>query len=1195
LPLKKALTQKKAFCKYKIISLLLISTFIFTNNAYPSQHNLNSKDTLRLQSQFQSQEGIARHAYLQKLMIKAKKLLANRKNREKHPFGIVGMPKGLFGTGALLTAVFFILSGNPIPATHTTGGALSLQAAQAQKQALREDRGVSVTDIADGIQKLMDPNTGLPPSHMGHPGYENLAYLYDLSVDALILNADGRQKAAEIILDYFDKRLQIPLTEAQKSADANQVYGILKLLKAIDPKKIGQSMVVAPINAINRTSTRRQGEGQLEFFTTPGPISWLIFAMSDVNRIKYAKTITLLDRTLRAMQDSAGGIHDGDRLPRNVHTEPHVDASDAFIMTSSQADSVAALLMAANTLIDRTPWPEAAERGWQWFKNHVFDPIRGIINQGYGPGGPSTTHATDAYTWTMGGAFGDRIQKEYGLEALKRLSLELLHRGLVQVTWTRPDGVTKTSLLLDFSDPTEPALMRPVVTDPQHPDFGVARGGYHPAGSPEWTGGGVTCFQKNAVRCWKAGDREGAIWFKALAIALEAETDGCFYTIDGVTMTVYATGQNIGTAHGWVMPLYYVITPQGEALVRGGSTVGGWIVLPKKGRNPFIQNDDYKEIYDQIPDTPVSEAIEILRKELRHKPFTEKPLVKIPESTPGLVEARVYNDNMWNAFNRSDYTEAIRWANKTMAEQDWVNMAKRQNEEKAGEIGGLIDYQWGQTFPNNESPIHDAIWKYPLLNELATAMWGMAASNNKLGNREETKRWIRRIINEVPLHQIAHTRYNPATGKNDLIDGYWNGIVSMEGGEMGDLYDEVLREIGTKSAPPRTVTINVKEPQKKKTEQKIESPQPERTPKPELRPEPKAKQQAVPEAGAPVKLQGEVTILTEAKIQPYAIERGDGQENIFCEAFRQEKPWTFDFSDATGINIVFDKGEAGKNVVIRLRTKGIEPHTSIKDKNAGFNTKVYTIPRGGILYVPTEEFGVPNYLLKEVTGILVYSGSSVRGIDLGQSRDVHAVFKEMQIIGEVPVSVKATMPKPEVKQEAQTIILGTDFNIWDGYGSHVRYIESNFDLSDAKSLRLVFPKSQTGINIFVRLLDNRGMANSSKGRTEKFYTIPANGILDIPITVFPYRKDQLKKIEQISVHSGSNAWNIPLEQDENAVAEPITIGKVIETSATGDQGLLGPSDKEDTYIMSIFMDGELSPLGHVIKVEGRSIYLYQSL
>lgn len=853
----------------KILSLLLIFTLIFTNISYSSP----LKSTLRPQSQLNTEAGESRHLELQLEASKGHNVTPVNKGgihqrlQAQKGLNILGkMGTFKFAKALILTVLAIVGLKADVPSgaisipvdqiirkqPQVPKGVTVLDIAQGiQKEGVTvldsaqgiQKEGVPVLDIAQGIQKLADPKTGIPPSHWGHPEFEDLAFLYDAAVNALILDAAGYKKDAEVILDYFDKRLKISLSEIQKRADVNQIFGILKLFNAVDPSKVGQERVSALINAIDRTSLKSQGQGQLEWWTTPGPTAFMIFAMSKVNRIKYANSIKTLRKVLLAMQASDGGVRDGDRMPRQVHTEPHADALDAFLMTSAQADSVAALLMTSDALIDRTPWPEAAEAAWQWFKDHVLDVEKGVIDQGYGPGGRSTIFATDAYTWTMASPLGDRIQKEFGLDALKRLSLNLLHRGLVKITWTLPDGSQRTKLLFDFTDPTGSRVMRPEVNDPQHADFGVARGGYHPMGSTEWTGGAVLAFQKNAVRFWEAGDRETAIWFKVLADALEAETRGSFYNVDGVIVSEYATSHNRATGHGWRTPIAYVVTPKGEVVIQGGSTIGGWVALPASGINPFILNDNYKQIFDQIPTTPLSKARQVLEKELMNKPYTEKPLTKIAESTPSLVEPGAYNAKMWDAFNRGDYQEVIKWAQKLIAESEWVRLAKRDNDKKLEEVGGLIDYPWGRTFPNNENYLHDAVWRYPLLNEIAVAMWGSAAANFKLGNKEEAKGWIKRIIEEVPLHQIAAVRYNPDTKKMDLVQGYWNALISWEhnlgnkplDAQMGILYREILGEMGLSSAAPKTVSISEKRvPRQEPTKQKTEVKKPTRT-----KPEPK--------------------------------------------------------------------------------------------------------------------------------------------------------------------------------------------------------------------------------------------------------------------------------------------------------------------------------------------------------------------
>ena len=120
------------------------------------------------------------------------------------------------------------------------------------------------------------------------------------------------------------------------------------------------------------------------------------------------------------------------------------------------------------------------------------------------------------------------------------------------------------------------------------------------------------------------------------------------------------------------------------------------------------------------------------------------------------------------------------------------------------DIGGLVEYSWGK--PASGAKLEQrAIQKYPLLNEMGAAMWGLAVSQYRLGNRIESKQWIRSIIETVPCHQI----FSPAG------PGYWNALVSWEtnpggmvlDGEMGELYREVLQETGRTSAIPQAYFV----------------------------------------------------------------------------------------------------------------------------------------------------------------------------------------------------------------------------------------------------------------------------------------------------------------------------------------------------------------------------------------------------
>ncbi len=669
--------------------------------------------------------------------------------------------------------------------------------------------------IIKSILVLRNPNTGLSPSHWGHPGYEDLAYLYDKAVDAIILKALGYQLEAEKILDYFADRLRIPMDEVRMCVDTNEIYGILKLFK---PRDSSQKAVKSLVNAFNINSVKPQGEGMLEFVTTPGPMSFVIYAMLAVNPKKYKTEACLLGETLLAMQDNEGGVHDGDRAPDKIHTEPHVDAA-------------AALLMLYQITGDEK-WRIAAERGYNWFEHNVYYPEEGIIDQGLWSGSRSTIFATDCYSWTMAGPAGDKIP----LNVLKKLTETMLNHGLVKITLSLPDSTIQTVILCDFTDAEESRAKK-------------VRDGFHPMGSVEWTGGVILSLQKNAVRFWNAKDSSTARFYKALAEALFAETIKCFYYQDDLRawITFYATGQGVevgpfgsirkGFSGGWKTPFFYAKTEDGRT-IRGGSTVGAWPLLPCLGVNPFILNDQYKSTYNQIPLTEEDEktARSFLEGVAARRTFQETILPEAPAASTQIVEPRTFNGKMWEAFELASaakesshdeeakkyFEEAILWAKKVINDSAWVKLAKRDNIKKESEVGGIIEYPWGVTYPNH--PLHIAIWRYALLNEIGAAMWGLATANFELGNYDEAKYWIGRIIDDVPLHQIASVlkeeqddiTKKPDSIEDKIIQGYWNALVVWEtnpagyerDARMGILYNQVLREKGLPTATPKVVPLH---------------------------------------------------------------------------------------------------------------------------------------------------------------------------------------------------------------------------------------------------------------------------------------------------------------------------------------------------------------------------------------------------
>ncbi len=635
----------------------------------------------------------------------------------------------------------------------------------------RDDRAMS-REIGRTAVYLSDPRTKIAPSHLGHPGYENVAFLYDKAVDAMILKAAGYDREAEAVLDYFAERLRIPMEEIRKNADANGVYGILKLYPSIDdPRAVGL------VNAFNMRSIEREGEARLEYWATPGPLAFMVLAFLYVDRQKFLPEALMLGSTLLAMQREDGAITDGDRATQDVNTEPHMDSYSVFLaLYEVTGDPV---------------WQRAADRAWDWFSKNVLRPDGAIIFQGIHGGSPSEIFATDAYSWTMAGRGGERIP----LEMLERLTDRMLRQGLSRVTLELPDGKSRTVTLVDFADIKD---MR-VIAD---------RGGFHPMGSIEWIGGVILCLQKNAVRFWETGDavnREKARFYKGLAEYFMAEAMKSFYHVEGVDgkLSFYATGQWVATGHGWHTPYFYVKDPNGNPVLKGGSTVGAWPVLPLTRNNPFKLGDNYGSVYDAIPigDDTALKIDAYITSIVRERSFTEIVPTEMAEGADGVSELWQMNQRMFQSFVAGDYYAAILWAQKVVGNEDWGRRAKEEQKRKAREMGGLVDYPWGSS-PDQAKNERRAVLRYPLLNEVGTAMWGLAVSNYKLGNIPEAKAWIRSIIEAVPYHQI----FAPSG------PGYWNALVSWEtnpGGsyldsEMGILYREVLKEMGLTSALPKS-------------------------------------------------------------------------------------------------------------------------------------------------------------------------------------------------------------------------------------------------------------------------------------------------------------------------------------------------------------------------------------------------------
>ncbi len=670
-----------------------------------------------------------------------------------------------------------------------------------------------VQNIVSTIVALRSPVTGLTPSHWNHPGYQDVAFIYDKAVDALVLNAAGMHKEAEAILDYFATRLAVSNQEVLAKQNASNVFGIIKTFSYDNnPNKLSKAVV----NAININSHVPQGEGILEFYTTPGPQSFLIFAFLSVNPEKYLYPALGLGDVLLTMQGQDGGMRDGDRSFLRVHTEPHMDAFSAFLMLYS--------------ITKDRKWFNAAEKAWGWFKKSVYYPDVGKISQGVWEKQEQKIFATDVYSWTMSGPAGDRIP----VADLKRLTEQMLMNCMVRVSVPVPGGLVRTVVLSDFSNPMDPLVQ-------------TARGGIHPVGSVEWTGGVILVLQKNAARLWNSSDLVTSRLYKAVAENIMQEALKSFYPVgaDNLMVSFYASAQGTEVApfgaidketrSGWKTPFFYVKNKEGKTIVAGGSSVSVWPLLPYFGANPFILKDEYRKVYDKIPYNAEDKqaAFSYIENLVKGKQYKESTPSSVPDSDTQINEPKNFNRKMWEELNKAQaikesgnsrraaasFKEVIRWALMVTEEPRWVKLAKEQNILKAKEMGGLIIYNWGATYPNNDHPTHWAILRYPLVNEMGVAMWGLAVAYFELGEYNLAKLYMKRIIEEVPLHQIPVVdEKNPGL---EIVKGYWNAIDSWErnvGGlereeKMRPLYQNVLRQLNMKSALPKYILLPEKEKQ----------------------------------------------------------------------------------------------------------------------------------------------------------------------------------------------------------------------------------------------------------------------------------------------------------------------------------------------------------------------------------------------
>ncbi|MBF0330730.1 MAG: hypothetical protein HQL17_02245 [Candidatus Omnitrophica bacterium] len=403
--------------------------------------------------------------------------------------------------------------------------------------------------VVKALKALENPNTKFVPSHVNMPGLENIAFTYDLSVEAAAYKAAGQDGPARNTMNA--------IVQGFSSTRMTREY---KGHKGF-------------VNSVNIRTGNMGGENEV----TPGPNAWIGLVALLVDPKEYLPLAQKMGDLLLAMQGTDGGILDGDRNPDMVITEPHMDG--------------VALFERLYDVTGHNKWNAAAQRGRHYFKKHLYSVSQGTIVRSLND--PEDIFATDAYSWSLLGKTGDELP----LKELKTLITNLLSKSLVRVEAPVPGGKVKTLTLVDYTDPRSAHALR-------------YRGGLHPVGSVEWTSGVIMALQKAAVRLASSGDMPTAKLYKAIAEELLQQVHDAFGALpSGELMSYYATESGVDTTHGWKTPGptgAYQGSPVGAWVLLPMMHVD-----PFSGKNygqayGKIQADDHKKAARDFMDTAVS-------------------------------------------------------------------------------------------------------------------------------------------------------------------------------------------------------------------------------------------------------------------------------------------------------------------------------------------------------------------------------------------------------------------------------------------------------------------------------------------------------------------------------------------------------------------------------------------------------------
>jgi len=223
-------------------------------------------------------------------------------------------------------------------------------------------------------------------------------------------------------------------------------------------------------------------------------------------------------------------------------------------------------------------------------------------------------------------------------------------------------------------------------------------------------------------------------------------------------------------------------------------------------------------------------------------------------------------------------------------------------------------------------------------------------------------------------------------------------------------------------------------------------------------------------------------------------------------------------SRARSLRLTLDSVQAGTEFQWRLLPKGTNSDTS---------WKMGRIPGEGVVMLPVKaaDFGLTP---EDMEQLWVQIALLPKRENTKHVSDVHTVLKKMEILtGEAEPNLRRQTPGWRVLPN--TLPPQT----WTNEEAYSMYVDGWFNLSTDSFIRITFDAEQVGTKFFLRLLPQDANTDQPVGVRREILRIPESAVLTLHLKAskFGLTPQAMGQLTQVSVHSGSNAWSRPLEQD----------------------------------------------------------------